>query len=154
MTSLNIVFSVVHELPFFWERVFTNHHELSLFHFLLKWVRFKKLFKIYLAVHVFPLLFSMFALGIFSYQFIILTFPGHLYQISPLVNIVPHEIGVGSDQVHSKRRIGLVSSALDSRWNGLPSSSAWVIILYSRARQFTLIKPHSTEEYKLVPVNV
>ena len=27
-------------------------------------------------------------------------------------------------------------------------------ILYSRARQFTLIKLHSTEEYKLVPVNV
>ena len=29
-----------------------------------------------------------------------------------------------------------------------------MIILYARARQFTLIKPHSTEEYKLVPVNV
>ena len=65
-------------------------------------------------VCLFVCFFLTFALGNFSYQFIILEqpFQGHLYQISPLVNIVPHEIGVGSDLVHGRRRGGLVCSVL------------------------------------------
>ena len=70
------------------------------------------------------------------------------------MNIVPYEIGVGSEQVHSRRHGGLVSSVLDSRSNALSSSSSLVIVLYSKARQFTLTKLISIKECKLVPVNV
>lgn len=87
---------------------------------------------------------STFALGMFFFLV------WHLYQILPLANIVPHEIGVGSEQVYSRRSGGLVSSVLDSRSNALPSSSSLVIVLYSKARHFTITKLISIKEYKLV----